>query len=98
MGTPAWRAEHLLNEEQRGPYCPMFAKVILPAGAAVDVHSHHGETETYYILTGQGVYDDNGSTCEVGPGDVTFCDDGGSHGLKNTGDTDMECLAVIIKK
>ena len=45
-----------------------------------------GETETYYILHGTGTYSDNGEKRPVQPGDITFCADGSTHGLENTGD------------
>ena len=39
-------------------------------------HEHHGETETYYILSGNGVYVDNGEEVPAKEGDVFFCKDG----------------------
>ena len=56
-----------------------------------------GESETYYILTGEGNYDDNGRIRPVKAGDVTFTPDGCGHALTNTGDTDLVFMALIIK-
>ena len=59
-------------------------------------HEHHNESETYYILRGEGDYNDNGVIRPVKAGDVTFTPDGKGHGMKNTGDTDLVFMALII--
>ena len=43
------------------------------------------------------MYHDNDKSYPVKAGDVTFCEDGGCHGLDNTGDTDLTFMALIIK-
>ena len=43
-------------------------------------------------------YKINGKEYEVFPGDVLFCDDGESHALENTGDTDLKFVALILEK
>jgi len=90
--------EDLLNEKELGAYCNMFSKVTLEQECEVGYHEHHGETETYYILKGTGIYDDNGKKFSVEPGDVIFCDDGDGHGLVNTGTEALEFVALILKK
>lgn len=90
--------EALINKEQMGIHCKMFSKVTLKPNCELGYHEHHGETETYYILTGKGMYDDNGKAVAVAEGDVTFCLDGDGHGLKNTGDDDLTFVALILKK
>ncbi len=90
--------ESLLAPEELGEHCKLFARVTLKPGCEVGHHDHHGETETYYILAGKGEYDDNGKAVPVEVGDVTFCKDGDSHGLKNTGTEDLEFIALILKK
>ena len=54
--------------------------------------------ETYYILSGNGVYVDNGEEIPAKEGDVFFCEDGDGHGLKNTGERDLVFVALILKK
>ena len=76
----------------------MFSRVTIPAGCELGYHEHHGESETYYLLTGKGVYSDNGKEIEAKAGDVFFCDDGNGHGLKNTGDEELSFVALILKK
>ena len=83
--------EALLMTEQLG-------KVTLKPNCELGHHEHHGETEAYYILSGTGMYDDDGKAVPIEAGDVTFCEDGKGHGVKNTGSEDLEFIALILKK
>ena len=74
----------------------VFSHSVLKPGCEIGWHIHHGDGETYYILRGRGLYNDNGAEYEVGPGDVTFCDDQQGHALKNIGDEDLETIALIL--
>ena len=90
---------HLLSEKELAGKCAMFAKVTIPPGAVLGKHQHNGNTETYHILSGEGLYDDNGKEIKVKPGDTTFCGDGESHSLTNTSPTeDLVFMALIINK
>ena len=73
-----------------------FALATLKPGASVGYHVHTGETEMYYVLSGEGEYDDNGVIVPVKAGDVTFCKNGEGHGITNTGDVDLVFNAMII--
>lgn len=90
--------EVLIGAEELGEHCKMFSKVTLPPHCELGYHEHHGETETYYILIGTGMYDDNGKAVSAEAGDVFFCKDGDGHGLKNTGEEDLSFVALILKK
>ena len=90
--------EVLIGAEELGEHCKMFSKVTLPPHCELGYHEHHGETETYYILTGTGMYDDNGKAVSAEAGDVFFCKDGDGHGSKNTGEEDLSFVALILKK
>ena len=91
------RIEHLIPDEQKKSGCGLFAEVTIEVGAFLGCHTHTGNTETYYIQQGTGIYYDNGRSYEVKPGDVLFCEDGGNHGLKNTGDVEIKFIALIQK-
>ena len=78
------------------PNARLFANVWLEPGASLGYHEHHNESETYFILAGQGDYDDNGTVCPVKAGDVTYTPDNHGHALTNTGDTDLVFMALII--
>lgn len=88
--------ERLLNEEQMDGKSRMYAKVTLEAGCSLGYHEHHGESETYYILSGRGIYNDNGREYEVKEGDCTFTGDGCGHGLVNDGKEDLVFMALIL--
>ncbi|HAX51741.1 cupin domain-containing protein [Muricomes intestini] len=89
--------EALLTPEQLGSHCGMFSQVTLKPNCELGYHEHHGETETYYILSGRGMYDDDGKAVPIGAGDVLFCEDGKGHGAKNTGNEDLVFVALILK-
>ena len=88
--------EPLLDEAAMGKAGRLFAKVVVKPSCEVGHHEHHGEVEAYYILSGTGMYDDNGKAIAVQPGDVLFCPDGNGHGIKNTGTEDLVFIALIV--
>lgn len=89
--------KHILGEKELNGKCGLYAEVTLEPGCSLGYHEHHGESETYYILTGEGNYDDNGRIRPVKAGDVTFTPDGCGHALTNTGDTDLVFMALSLK-
>ncbi|MBO5491687.1 MAG: cupin domain-containing protein [Desulfovibrio sp.] len=74
----------------------LFNIGVLKPGNAVGYHTHKGELEIYYILEGEGLYNDNGRETTVRAGDVTVCNDGEGHGLLNTGSADLKMVALIL--
>lgn len=89
--------KHLLGEKELNGKCGLYAEVTIEPGCSLGFHEHHGESETYYILKGQGIYSDNGNLRMVKAGDVTFTPDGEGHALTNTEDEDLVFMALIIK-
>ena len=87
----------ILDAEQLNGKCGLYAQVTLEPGCSLGYHEHHGESETYYILQGQGEYNDNGTYRPVKAGDITFTPDNHGHALANTGNTDLVFMALIIK-
>ena len=74
----------------------MFAEITLKPGCSLGYHVHSDNAEAYYILSGEGEYDDNGTKRMVKAGDKTFTPDNCGHGLKNTGTEDLVFMALII--
>jgi quercetin dioxygenase-like cupin family protein len=90
---------HLLTEKELDGKCGMFSKVIIPPGCSLGVHEHHGNTETYHILSGTALYNDNGREVTLHAGATTFCPDGEKHGIENASKTeDLVFMALIINK
>ena len=91
---------HILNgaDEMYGKG-RVFSIATLKPGCEIGWHIHRGDGETYCIVSGHGEYNDNGTIVPVGPGDVTFVDDGEGHSLKNTGEEeDLIAVALILYK
>ena len=81
----------------RNPKLKMFSLAELKPGEEVEYHKHVGECEYYYIISGVGVYNDNGEERFIAPGTVTFTPSGESHGIKNTGGAILQFIALIIE-
>lgn len=54
-------------------------------GCSIGDHPHDHETEFYYIIKGEGVFNDNGKEIVVRPGDICATGYGEVHGLENRG-------------
>ena len=78
----------LSPEEFLGKGRLLSHSVIFP-GSSIGVHTHKGDFETYYILKGEGVVNDNGVLTAVGPGDVVYTGSGESHSIENTGQQNL---------
>ena len=74
----------------------MFNRVILAPGRSIGEHTHTGDNEIYYILSGTGTYNDNGTILKVHAGDATICNDGEMHGLVNDSDEPLEMIALVL--
>ena len=74
----------------------LFNHMILAPGRSVGDHTHTGDNEIYYFLKGSGLYNDNGKSVRVFPGDTTVCNDGACHGLVNDGEEPLEFIALIL--
>ena len=96
-GKGTMKIEHLQGEQEMKDKCKMYARVTLPPGAVLGYHEHHGNGECYFVLSGEGVYDDNGVKRTLKAGDVTWTPDGSGHGLSNEGGTeDIVFMALIV--
>jgi mannose-6-phosphate isomerase-like protein (cupin superfamily) len=76
----------------------VFAHSTLQPGCSIGFHIHNNESETYYIYSGTGEFNDNGTVKTVKAGDVTFTGAGEGHGIKNTGTEPLEFIALILYK
>ena len=96
-GKGKMKIEKVLSPAELKAKCGLYARVTLPPGAELGYHEHHGNGECYFILSGEGVYNDNGKTRTVKAGDVTWTPDGSGHGLSNeNGTEDVVFMALIV--
>lgn len=75
----------------------LFSRITVPVGGSIGYHIHEQEEEFYYVLSGQGKMDDNGTVVSLAAGDATVQETIEGHGVVNTGSTPLELLAVIVK-
>lgn len=88
---------HILPQEEMMGHGRLFARIVLPAGSSIGRHTHEGDTEPYYILRGNGIFTDaDGSRVPVGPGDICTIACGESHAIENTGEEDLEMIALVL--
>jgi len=74
----------------------LYNIVVFPPNMSIGYHQHIGESETYYVLKGKGMFNDDGILSEVGVGDVMYTGNGHSHALENIGDEDLVIAALVI--
>ena len=76
----------------------MFAHITVESGCSIGYHDHVDETEFYYILKGNPVFNDDGNEILLHPGDLCSTGYGKSHGLENPGSEAVELIALIVTK
>ena len=74
----------------------VFGHTTVYPGSEIGYHIHHSDSETYYILSGTGEYNDNGTVVTVTAGDVAYCAPGEGHGLKCVSEEPIEMIALIL--
>lgn len=75
----------------------MSARLELDPGSSVGYHRHEGTEEVYFIMSGRGLYTEEGEESPALPGDVFLCREGRSHGILNTGMEKLVLGAAIAK-
>ena len=63
---------NLADFEEWNKKVRLFSLVQVKPGEEVEYHMHVGESETFFILSGKGIYNDNGNEVEVASGMVTL--------------------------
>ena len=90
--------EKILDEELADK-CGLYARVTIPAGSVLGYHEHHGNGESYFVLSGEAIYDDNGVKRTIKAGDSTWTPDGSGHGVDNSqGKGPIVFMALIVNK
>lgn len=97
-GKGVCRIKHLTDREGLYGHGRMFAQVTIPVGCSIGDHPHTGETEFYYILKGEGVFNDNGTQVTVHAGDICATGYGEVHGIENQSDEVLELIALIVQE
>lgn len=95
-GTGEVEILHIFKKEEMKGKARLFAKIRLKKDCSIGFHNHENEEEVYYIIKGKGIVEDNGEEAEVSEGDAILTGGGSGHSIRNTGDTPLEFLAVIL--
>lgn len=95
-GPGTMDAVQIMNVDEFCGKGRLFNHVTLKPGAAIGLHRHKNDFETYYLLSGKGLYNDNGTEVEVYPGDTMICPEGEQHAILNNGTEDMVMIALIL--
>lgn len=85
-----------MNNEELNGKGRVFAHTTIQPGSSIGYHEHHGESEIYYILSGEGEFNDNGNIVSIMAGDVAYTFPGMGHGIRNTGPDPLEVIALIL--
>ena len=95
-GEGAVKIEHLLSLEELNSKGRLYAKVTLEPDTSIGSHVHEGEMESFFIISGQAQYNDNGETVTLYPGDTTHTPSGKGHSVKNARNETLELIALIL--
>lgn len=90
--------EELLTPAQLYDKGRLYAKMTLSPGSSIGSHIHENEMESFYILSGEAEFCDDGEIVTLRPGDSALTPSGGSHFIKSIGDIDLEMIALILFK
>lgn len=88
--------KHLTDKAAMYDHARMFAHVTIPVGCSIGDHPHVDETEFYYIIKGEGVFNDNGTEVVLKAGDLGATGYGEGHSIENRSDEPMEMIALIV--
>jgi mannose-6-phosphate isomerase-like protein (cupin superfamily) len=87
---------NLLSKEQLPSKSRLFGLVTLEKGCGIGSHEHNGESEIFYVLSGEGVLDDNGTIRPVKRGDCHVCRSGEYHAIRNESAAPLKFIAAIV--
>ena len=95
-GNGAAEIKTLLAEEHMNGKGRMFSRVTLPPGTSIGQHPHVGDSETFYVVSGEVEYFDNGETVTLRAGDLAHVPEGQRHGVCNKGTEPAVMVALIL--
>lgn len=88
----------IMDRNELGGKVTLFARVVLEPKSEIGFHQHIGETEAYYVISGEGYFlDSDGTAKRVQAGDICTIREGESHGMRNTGTEQMKLIALVLE-
>lgn len=96
-GKGTVKMKELATAEQLYNHASLFSHIVVEPGCSIGYHTHEHETEFYYILRGEAVFDDNHEKEAVlHAGDITATGFGKGHSLENRTSDPVELIALIV--
>ena len=95
-GKGTLKNTHFLEKENAADSGRLFSKSLLSPGSSIGAHTHQGDFEVYYILSGKALVTDNGKEHILEAGDAIHTPNGSSHSIENVGEKDLEYIALIL--
>ncbi len=86
--------DFLSKEEMQ--HCRLFGTITLKQGTSIGEHTHEGETEYYWIISGEGIVSESDGEKIVKAGDLVITGNGESHAIRNAKMEPLVFLALII--
>lgn len=77
------------------PRMGAVVRITLPKGASIGLHTHSGNCEIVYVLSGSGQCIDDGVEYPISAGMCHYCPEGDTHSIRNTGGEPLELLGVL---
>jgi len=88
---------YILHEnEHLNDHGRLYARITIDPGCSIKWHEHEGEMESFYVLEGECVFDDNGVECPAKPGDLLYTPHGSGHAVHNRSNAPVDVMALVI--
>jgi mannose-6-phosphate isomerase-like protein (cupin superfamily) len=71
--------------------------IVVPTGATIAEHTHTGDEEIYFVISGNGIMVVDGEECVLGPGSATLTLSGSTHGIRNEAPEELRILVTCAK-
>jgi quercetin dioxygenase-like cupin family protein len=85
-----------LISPEHGPSKNMvLGVVVFPPGSDPGIHSHEGEEEIIYVLSGRGEIKVGDKVMPLEPGVAVFTEPGLEHGVRNSGEVELILISVF---
>lgn len=91
---------HVIPKDPSSDTVRLISEIVLNPLSSIGRHQHVGETEPFYIISGEGLFTVNDEEgVKVHAGDVCLIESGDYHSIENLSATEeLHIMAVIYKK
>lgn len=95
-GNGIVQIKHIFKSNELKGKARMLAEITLPVGGSIGFHQHDQEEEIFYLISGKGRVNDQGTVKELKAGDALLTGGGNGHSIENIGEQPLIFLAVIL--